>query len=83
MSASIVAALSERTMEVCELGTRGWYRDHATTSLVCGCSVAAPDPDCANGLALYALLTKPQEPFHMELCLREMLNPPHPRASYR
>jgi hypothetical protein len=78
-----VRALSERTMEVLEIGSRGWYRDHAGRSLTCGCSLVAPDKDCNLGTALYSLLTRPQEPVHHELCLREMLNPPHPRASAR
>lgn len=78
-----VKALSERTMEVLELGSRGWYRDHAAYSLTCGCSLATPDIDCDLGAALYSLRTRPQEPVHHEVFLREMLNPPHPRASAR
>ena len=78
-----IKALSERTMEVLELGSRGWFRDHAAHSLTCGCSLAKPDKDCDLGTALYSLLTRPQEPVHQELELREMLTPPHPRASYR
>jgi hypothetical protein len=59
--ANTVLALSERSLEVMGLGTQGWFRDHATHSLTCGCSIVEPDKECDLGWALHRLATRKQE----------------------
>lgn len=68
----IVRALSERTMDVLEMGSRGWYRDHAAHSLTCGCSLSDPDPDCNVGYSLHVVATRPQESVRQDVFIREM-----------
>jgi hypothetical protein len=76
----IIRALSERTIEVAEMGPWAMYRDHASTSLSCGCGLAEPDAECGRGVSLWRIATIPQRPVSSGLLLREMLAPPHPRS---
>lgn len=61
------------------------FREHAGTytNPPCGCSLDGPDRDCDVGHALFRVGTRNGDPVSSGCFLREMVNPPHPRASHR
>lgn len=48
----------ERLAEVARLGPAGWFRDHATHSLTCGCALTEADASCDVGAALARLAAR-------------------------
>lgn len=50
-----------RTRVLSLLGSRGWYTDHLTRSVACGCTVQAPDRACDLGEALFRVAKSERE----------------------
>ncbi len=68
------------------------YRKHAANCfhvrglkrVIDGCLPDGPPlAGCDIGEALHRLAIRKQDQIQSGVCLREMLHPPHPRASYR
>jgi hypothetical protein len=59
------------------------FREHVGRSTSCICTFDGPDPGCNVGYSLWTCATRPQVPVVQSLEMREMLRPPHPRATAR
>jgi len=61
VSAGIVDFVDARARELSQSGPRGWFLDHFTHSLTCGCTALRPDRTCDLGEALFRLAKSARE----------------------